>query len=222
MGPTDARSVVPAVVSVNVGRPREVQWHGRTVTTAIWKDPTDGPVTVGGVNLDGDDQADRRVHGGVDKAVYAYALEDYEWWSSTRGPILPGTFGDNLTTAGLVLDQCSIGDRWRVGSTVLEVTQPRTPCYKLALRMDDDGFTDTFQAAGRLGVYLRIIAEGAVQAGDAISVQPAVQPATRIADLVAGDLDDDALRRVADDARVPDGWRRAASRAIRRSESADS
>jgi MOSC domain-containing protein YiiM len=210
------QSGAPAVISVNVGQPRDVRWHGRTVTTAIWKDPVYGPVAVEGVNVHGDDQADRRVHGGPDKAVYVYAVEDYEWWSTTRGPLGPGTFGDNLTTAGLDLEASSIGDRWRVGSAVLEVAQPRTPCFKLAIRMADDGFTEAFEEAGRLGVYLRIIMAGTVEAGDTIDIEPAGQPATRIGALVSGDLDNDALRRLADDSRVPDGWRRAARRALRR------
>ena len=205
----------PRVWSVNVGQQREVEWHGRTVTTAIWKDPVDGPVAVAGVNLCGDDQADRRVHGGIDKAIYAYALEDYEWWSHTHGPLAPGTFGENLTTTGIDLNGSCIGDRWRVGSTVLEVAQPRSPCFKLALRMGDAQFVDLFIEAGRPGAYLRIISEGTIEAGDSIHIEPARQPATSIAALAGGDLDDDGMRQVADDPRVPDGWRQAARRAIR-------
>ena len=113
------------VVSVNVGTPRTVDWKGRRVTSSIWKLPVDGPVAVKGVNLVGDDQADRRVHGGVDKAVYAYAREDYEWWATTTGALASGTFGENLTTVGIDLSTSHIGDRWRVGSTELEVAQPR-------------------------------------------------------------------------------------------------
>lgn len=204
----------PRVCSVNVGRSREVEWHGRVVTTAIWKDPVDGPVVVDGVNLHGDDQADRRVHGGIDKAVYAYALEDYEWWARTDGPLRPGTFGDNLTTAGIDLNAAFVGDRWRVGSAVLEVTQPRSPCFKLAIRMGDERFTDRFKEAGRLGVYLRIIAGGEITAGDAIEIGPAQQPATLISSLAHGDLDEEALHRVAEDPRVPEAWRRSARRSL--------
>ena len=207
---------VAMVVSVNVGPQREVSWHGRLVTTAIWKEPVVGPVQVEGVNLHGDDQTDRRVHGGPDKAVYAYSVEDYTWWSASRGPLAPGTFGENLTTTGVDLHACVIGDRWRVGTTLLEVAQPRLPCFKLALRMGDDSFPDTFEEAGRLGVYLRIITGGVVEAGDPIEVEPAVQPATSITALVTGELDDDELRRVVDDPRVPAGWQRSALRALRR------
>ena len=206
---------IASVVSVNVGQQREVSWHGRVVTTAIWKEPVAGPVQVDGVNLHGDDQADRRVHGGPDKAVYAYSVEDYHWWSATRGPLAPGTFGENLTTAGIELNACQIGDRWRVGTAVLEVAQPREPCFKLAMRMGDDSFPDAFEEAGRPGVYLRIVTGGQVEAGDSIVVEPTEQPATSIGALAAGDLDDDELRRLVDDPRVPGGWQRAALRALR-------
>jgi hypothetical protein len=135
-----AMSRTPRIVSVNVGEPRTVEWRGREVTTGIWKSPVSGPVRVEGVNVAGDDQADRRVHGGVDKAVYAYALEDYEWWAAALadgdGPVelTPGTFGENLTTEGIDLTGARIGDRWSVGDVVLEVSQPRQPCYKLGIR----------------------------------------------------------------------------------------
>ena len=143
------------LVSVNVGRPRSVEWRGRSVTTAIWKAPVAGAVAIRGVNLLGDDQADRRVHGGPDKAVYAYAVEDYEWWAATAGPLGPGTFGENLTTRGIALGDCAIGDRWHVGGAVLEVAQPREPCFKLGIRMGDDGFPERFEVAiGAAGVVV--------------------------------------------------------------------
>ena len=207
----------PLVLSVNVGRPRTVEWRGRVVTSAIWKQPTTGPVTVAGVNLTGDDQADRRVHGGVDKAIYAYAVEDYDWWATTTGPLGAGTFGENLTTAGIDLSASHIGDRWRVGSAVLEVAQPRQPCFKLGIRMNDDTFPGAFESARRPGAYLRIISPGALAAGDRIDVEPAEQPAIRISSLVEDDIDEDVLRLMVDDPRVPDGWRRAAERALTRS-----
>src|SRR5947209_10261545 len=106
----------PIVRSVNVGAPRTKEWGGRLVTSGIWKEPVDGPVALAGVNLEGDDQADRRAHGGPDKAVYAYALEDYEWWEEQLGPLQPATFGENLTTRGVDLNGSSIGDLWRVGT----------------------------------------------------------------------------------------------------------
>ncbi len=211
VGPTD--SARPALRSVNVGRARTVIWRDRPVTTAIWKDPVAGPVAIAGVNLDGDDQADRRVHGGRDKAVYAYATEDYAWWTrELAAPLAPGTFGENLTTVGIDLTASCIGDRWHVGSAVLEVAQPRSPCFKLGIRMGDDSFPGRFEAARRPGAYLRVIVEGVVTAGDTIDVRAAEPPAVPIGALVADTIAPDVLRRIAGDPRVPDGWRRAAAR----------
>jgi MOSC domain-containing protein YiiM len=203
-------------VSVNVGRPRTVNWRGRQVTSAIWKEPVDGPVTIAGVNLAGDDQADRRVHGGPDKAVYAYAIEDYDWWTTDAGELTAGTFGENLTTLGIDLNGSYIGDRWIVGSAILEVSQPREPCFKLGIRMGDDQFPGKFAAAGRPGVYLRIILAGVVTSGDTIEVDPAQQPAIRISSLGDDGIPLEVLRRAAEDPRVPPGWRRAAARALGR------
>lgn len=155
--------------SVNVGQPRTVEHRGEPVTTGIWKAPTDGRISVAGVNLAGDDQADRSAHGGKDKAVYAYAGEDYAWWAGELGRDLdPGTFGENLTLAGINLSIAVIGERWLVGTTVLEVCQPRTPCWKLGLRMDDDGFPARFLSAARPGAYLRISRPGELGAGDEV------------------------------------------------------
>ena len=159
------------VVSVNVGTPREVPWRGRTVRTAIWKQPVAGRVKVRGVNVDGDDQGDREVHGGVDKALYSYAAEDYEWWGNELGQELaPGTFGDNLTVRGIDVSGAEVGERWRVGGTLLEVSQPRTPCFKLGIRMGSQRFPRRFAAARRPGAYLRILTEGEVAAGDPVEV----------------------------------------------------
>ena len=204
------------VESVNVGDVRTVAWRGRRVTTAIWKHPVDGRVPLRGVNLVGDDQADRRVHGGADKAVYAYATEDYAWWSDTTGELAPGTFGENLTTTGIHLGTCCVGDRWRVGSAVLEVAQPRQPCFKLGIRMGDDAFPGRFADAGRPGAYLRIVTPGDVGAGDEIEVDNAEPPAVAIGALVADPIDDEVLQLAAADPRVPEGWRRAATRALTR------
>jgi MOSC domain-containing protein YiiM len=163
-------SVTGSVESVNVGEPRAVQADGHTVWTAIWKSPVEGRVALQGVNLRGDDQADRTVHGGPDKAVYAYALHDTQWWEAQLGPLGPGTFGENLTVRGLAVSEAVIGERWAVGSTVLEVAQPRLPCFKLGLRMGDPGFLKRFAAAGRPGAYLRVVQEGDIGAGDRIDV----------------------------------------------------
>lgn len=206
----------PGILSVNVGRPRLVQWHGRSVRTAIFKDPVDGAVLAADANLAGDAQADRRIHGGPDKAVYAYARADYDWWQSELGqPLPPGTFGENLTTTGLDLTQCAIGDRWHVGEAIFEVTQPREPCFKLGIRMGDAGFVGRFGAARRPGAYLRIVEPGPVAAGNTISVLPAAAPNLRVADLT-GDLTPELLRRIVADHRVPKGWRHGAARALDR------
>lgn len=160
-----------AVVSVNVGGVRTVMLGMRPVRSAIWKSPVEGPVRVAGVNLDGDDQADREVHGGPDKAIYAYAAEDLAWWSTQLGhAVEPGTFGENLTTAGIDLAAAVVGERWTVGSAILEVTQPRIPCYKLGIRMGDPRFPRQFAHAARPGAYFRILSPGAVEAGDPIRV----------------------------------------------------
>ncbi len=208
---------VPRIVSVNVGRARDVEWRGRTVRTAIWKEPVEGLVHLAGVNLAGDDQADRRVHGGPDKAVYAYAAEDYEWWAATDGrPYPPGTFGENLTTTGIDLRAATVGDRWRVGGAVLEVSQPREPCFKLGIRMGDEHFPGRFEAAGRPGAYLRIVHAGDVSADDAVEVVAAAAPAVAIGQMVRGGIPDALLRQIADDRRVPEGWRTSAARALNR------
>jgi MOSC domain-containing protein YiiM len=204
----------PHIVSVNVGAPRTVDWHGKPISTAIWKAPVVGPIRLEGVNLDGDDQADRRVHGGPDKAVYAYAVEDYEWWSREGAVVEAATFGENLTTAGIDLAGCHIGDGWRVGTAMLEVSQPRMPCFKLGIRMSDDDFPLRFTDAQRPGAYLRIVEAGEVSAGDVIKVEPASQPAVSVGELVDAEASVETLALAAADERVPPGWRRTAARAL--------
>lgn len=172
------------IASVNVGRPREVEYRGRRVSTGIYKSPVDGPVRIEGVNLVGDDQADRSVHGGFDKAVYAYGCEDYAWWSEELNRSLsPGTFGENLTTAGIDLRTAVVGQRWTIGQVELEVSEPRMPCYKLGIRMDDSTFPRRFSAADRPGTYLRIIGEGTITAGDSVEVAEPPSHAVTVGDI---------------------------------------
>jgi MOSC domain-containing protein YiiM len=148
-----------------------IEWHGRAVTSAIWKEPVEGRRRLAGVNVDGDDQADRRVHGGPTKAVYSYAAEDYGWWAAQLGaPFDPGMFGENLTLEGIEPEAAVVGERWQVGAAVVRVTEPRIPCYKLGLRMGDAGFVDRFAEAARPGTYLAIEGEGDVGAGDTIEL----------------------------------------------------
>ena len=159
------------VLSVSVGGAREFEYHGRPARSAIWKTPVSGRVAVAGVNLAGDDQADREAHGGPDKAVYAYAVEDARWWEQEVGrPFAYAEFGENLTTEGIDVNGALVGERWAIGSTVLEVSEPRVPCWRLGVRMNDPAFLRRFTAALRPGAYLRIVSEGDLGEGDAIRV----------------------------------------------------
>jgi MOSC domain-containing protein YiiM len=159
------------LLSVNVGQPQTRPGGRRFVRSAIWKEPVEGRVAVRGVNVEGDDQADRRVHGGPDKAVYAYAVEDTRWWESELGRELgPGAFGENLTTEGVDVSGALVGERWEIGATVLEVVQPRLPCFKLGIKFGDPRFLKRFGRASRPGAYLRIVTEGELGAGDEIRV----------------------------------------------------
>ena len=158
-------------MSVNVGRPREFEYNGRFARSAIWKLPVGEQVRARGVNLDGDDQADRKAHGGFDKAVYAYAIEDMSWWERELGRSLQyGEFGENLTTEGIAVNDALVGERWEIGTAVLEVSEPRVPCWRLGVRMDDEMFVRRFTEALRPGTYLRIIAEGDLGAGNEVRV----------------------------------------------------
>ncbi len=173
------------VASVNVGRPREIRVGDRIVRTSIWKESVAGRIAVRGVNVDGDDQSDRRVHGGDGKAVYAYAAEDLDWWGERLGqPLAAGTFGENLTTRGVDVTGARVGERWQVGTAVLEVTQPRLPCFKLEARMDRPGFIGEFIDGGRPGAYLRIVEEGEVGAGDTVTVLSRPDHAPSMADVM--------------------------------------
>ena len=162
---------VAKLLSVNVGTAREFEYNGRPAKSAIWKAAVAGRVAVRGVNLAGDDQADRKAHGGPDKAVYAYAAEDERWWEREIGrTFAAGEFGENLTTEGIEVNDALIGERWKIGSAVFEVAQPRVPCWRLGVRMKDNQFPRRFTEALRPGAYLRIVAEGEVGAGDEIRV----------------------------------------------------
>jgi MOSC domain-containing protein YiiM len=172
------------VASVNVGRPAPLETPRGTVESAIVKRPVSGRVRFEGVNAAGDDQADRSVHGGPDRSVYAYAAEDYAWWERELGwPLEPGTFGENLTTSGLDVNEALVGERWAVGEAELEVSIPRVPCFKLAARMHDPRFVKTFADARRPGPYLRIARAGAIAAGDEIAVASRPAHGIRIIDV---------------------------------------
>jgi len=201
------------VLSVNVGLPREVVWRGKSITTGIYKEPVASRVPLRTLNLDRDRQADLRVHGGPEKAVYAYPSEFYELWSRERPELAfrPGAFGENLTTAGLVDDEVSIGDRFRIGSAELVVTQPRLPCFKLGIKMGRDEFVTEFLERGLLGFYFAVVKEGEVGAGDPIGElerHPQGFRVTEVARLYARDRDDiEGMRRAAALNALPQGWR---------------
>jgi MOSC domain-containing protein YiiM len=163
---------VPELISVNVGTPQQVAVRrGRPMMSAIGKRPVAGRVRVEGINVAGDAQADRRVHGGPDKAVYAYAREDSDWWEDVLGVDIPdGMFGENLTTRGVDVSGAVIGERWRIGTVELEVCQPRQPCSKLGIRFGDGTMVKKFAHASRPGAYLRIVTEGELGAGDELTV----------------------------------------------------
>jgi MOSC domain-containing protein YiiM len=163
---------VPKLVSVNVGTPQQLSVRrGRPMMSAIAKHPVDGRVRVEGVNVAGDAQADLRVHGGPDKAVYAYAREDSSWWEDVLGIDIPdGMFGENLTTEGVDVTNAVIGERWRIGTVELEVCQPRQPCSKLGLRFGNPKMVKLFAQSSRPGAYLRIVTEGELGAGDEVEV----------------------------------------------------
>ena len=158
------------VLSVNTGMPRKLAISGATVLTSIFKSPVEGRVAVRRYNLAGDQQSDLTVHGGPYKAVYSYPREHYRYWSGQLpGMDLPhGVFGENLTTEGLTEDAAFIGDRFRVGTAVLQVTQPRMPCYKLGIRFGRADMVKRFWLSGRSGIYFSIVEEGDVAAGDGI------------------------------------------------------
>lgn len=160
------------LISINVGLPREIVHHGQTVSTGIFKEPVAGPVFLRHLNLDGDRQADLRVHGGVDKAVYVYPFEHYAFWAQElrRQDLSYGQFGENFTITGLLEDKVFIGDIFQIGEAQVQVSQPRTPCFKIGIRMGDDNFPARFAAANRTGFYVRVLKEGKVMAGDAIKL----------------------------------------------------
>lgn len=196
------------VRSVNVGAIREVMWHDEAVRTGIWKRPVDGPVAIRGVNLDGDAQADLTVHGGRDKAVYAYAVEDYAWFGERETfPVHDAVFGENLTTRGLDLSGAVVGERWRVGTALLEVAQPRLPCYKLGIRVGDAKFLKRFQAALRPGAYLRIVEEGVVQAGDSVTVLSRPDHGVTMAMMMEASTNREMARAIQRAPWLPERWR---------------
>jgi MOSC domain-containing protein YiiM len=201
------------LVSVAVGRPRPVDRNGTVVFTSIWKTPIGGPVRVRALNLEGDEQSDLSVHGGPDKAVYAYPSEHYPDWRTDldRPDLTWASFGENLTTEGLRETDVRIGDRIRIGSAEFVVTQPRLPCFKLGLRLGREDIISRFVARNRSGFYLRVLREGVVESGNAIDVITRADGSPTIAEMSAlrnGLVDDiNLLRRALATPDLTAGWR---------------
>ncbi len=201
------------LISVNVGQPRRVPWQGQTVATGIFKEPVEHAVQLRRLNLDGDQQADLKVHGGPDKAVYVYPSEHYEFWRrELPGTELPlGAFGENFTTEGLLEESTYIGDRFRVGSAVLAVAQPRMPCYKLGIKIGRNDIIKRFLASRRTGFYFSVVKEGEVRAGDSVELLAREENRVSVADIVqlyvADHPDPELLRQAAGLAALPANWR---------------
>jgi MOSC domain-containing protein YiiM len=201
------------LISVNVGQPREVAWKGTQVTTSIFKHAVEGPVEVKKLNLRGDQQSDLSVHGGPNKAIYAYPSEHYACWRSELPQVdFPwGVFGENLTTSGLLEDSLHIGDQLRIGSALVVITQPRVPCYKLTIRFDRDDMIKRFLASNTSGFYFAVIEEGQLAAGSPIEIvhrDPTAVSVAEVNRLYYGDSNDAGLlgRAVSVEA-LPEGWR---------------
>jgi len=204
------------LLSVNVGLPREVSWHGGTATTSIFKEPVPGRVALSTLNLDGDRQSDLTVHGGPAKAVYCYPNAHYAWWKTQLPgyPLSVAAFGENFTLESPLENDVNIGDRFAIGSAELIVTQPRLPCYKLGVRFGSDDMVRRFLSSGRTGYYAAVTREGEVGAGDEVtwlSRDPAAVPVSAITRLYIAhnfSADDVAqLRRALTVDALPESWK---------------
>ncbi len=202
------------LLSVNVSLPKEVVTSRGALRTGIFKEPVRGPVMARASNLDGDGQADRQSHGGTYKAIYAYPIEHYDYWKERlgRSDFVFGQFGENFTIEGVLEDAVQIGDVYRVGAALVQVTQPRAPCQKLALKMDRPAFPKEFLRSGRVGFYLRVLEEGAVRPGDSLELAArdpevlTVREASRLRYLAPDDLE--GTRRALRVEALPPHWRR--------------
>jgi MOSC domain-containing protein YiiM len=202
------------ILSVQVGRPRPVIFDSHMTRTGIYKSPVRGPVRVGTLKLDGDEQADLTVHGGVNKAVYAYPSEHYGFWRQ-QYPALElqwGAFGENLTTEGLLETEAGIGDVVQAGTAQLVVVQPRLPCYKLAGKFGDQNILQTFTNSGRSGIYFAVVEEGHLESGDSITWKSRVEFPFTIADAMrlynGQELALQMLDRALEVKALPDSWHR--------------
>ena len=204
---------MPKILSVNVSLPKEIDFEGQKITTGIFKEPVDHGVILRTLNLDGDRQADLTVHGGPDKAVYAYPIEHYEYWHKVFPTIemLNGMFGENLTTEGLMEGEVRIGDVFRIGLSEVIATQPRMPCYKLGVKFGRMDVLKKFLASGRSGIYFKVSKEGEVRAGDTIEQIGKDTNRITISDIVrlySSEKDDiESMRRAVKVQALPEGWK---------------
>jgi MOSC domain-containing protein YiiM len=201
------------VLSVNVGVPREVQWRNDRIATGIHKSPVEGRIAAKRLNLDGDRQADLAVHGGPEKAIYAYPIEHYAYWREELPgvPLPSGVFGENLTIEGLLEPMVRVGDILRIGTTELVVTQPRMPCFKLNARFQRGDMVRRFLRSGRTGFYLAVLQEGHLGAGDDMALTPSPEHAVTIAEVAAlyttERQNHDLLQRAIRTLALPEAWR---------------
>ena len=200
------------LLSVNVGLPRELAWNGKIVRTSIFKQPVTGRVRVARLNVEGDQQSDLTVHGGPEKAVYAYPSEHYPFWRGelAKMDLAWGVFGENFTTTGLLEETLHIGDRVRIGSAEFVVTQPRMPCFKLGIRFNRSDMVKRFLQSGRTGFYFAVLREGEVGAGDSIELLEKDQnniPVADVVNLYRGTANQELLRRVSELPSLPNSWR---------------
>jgi MOSC domain-containing protein YiiM len=201
------------LLSLNVGLPRQVRFQGDLVTTGIFKEPVQGSVRLRKLNLEGDKQADLKVHGGVDKAVYAYAGEHYDYWRQELPDMsLPwGMFGENFTTEGMFEESVNIGDQFKVGTANLIATQPRMPCYKLGVKFGSMDMIKRFLASGLTGVYFKVMKEGELEQGDEIKLIKKDENSVTVKDIVriyTIDKDDiQTIERAIKIKDLPNGWR---------------
>src|SRR3954467_6922831 len=212
----DMSQAVARLVSVNVGLPQEIRWRGQTVFTGIWKEPVEGPRAVRRLNLDGDGQGDLEGHGGEQRAVYVYQLDSYRYWQDQmhRDDFSFGQFGENFTVQGLSDDEVCIGDRYRIGSALFEVSQPRVTCYRLGIRMNEPRMAALLVAHGRPGFYFRVLEEGEVRAGDDVTRIATGPEAMTVAETnallyLAGRHKAERLRRALRIPALSPGWQRS-------------
>lgn len=201
------------LLSIQVGGPQDFTYKGQTVTTSIFKSPLKGSVRVREFNIDGDRQSDLTVHGGRDKAVYAYSFDAFDWWKKTRPELTfeYGAFGENLTLDKLDEEKTYIGDSFKIGEAILQVTQPRQPCFKLGIRFNDSSILKTFMLSKRPGVYYRVLKEGLIQAGDQLELIDRETTKVSVSELfglmTSAALEKSRLQEILQVKALPDYWR---------------